>query len=82
MKATGHTKLVERSKKQLFNALTNACVLFQQNQKHTKKELQDFAWIHAVALSEQKDLVNAGWEGQPKGLQQVLWERDLPLRRC
>jgi hypothetical protein len=51
--------------------------LLQQNRKHTKKELQDFARIHAVALSEQKELVTAGWEGQPKGLQQVLWERGL-----
>lgn len=76
-KGTGRTKLVERSKKQLFNALTNAGVSFQQNRNHTKKELQDFARIHGVALNEQKELVTLGWEGQPKGLQQVLWERGL-----
>ena len=39
-KGTGRTKLVERSKKQLFNALTNAGVLFQQNRNHTKKNFK------------------------------------------
>jgi hypothetical protein len=74
-KATGRSKLVERSKKQLFKALTDAGISFQQNRNHTKKELQDFARIHGVALTVQKELVTQGWEGQPKGLQQVLWER-------
>jgi hypothetical protein len=35
-----------------------------------------------LALTVQKELVTQGWEGQPKGLQQVLWEGDLFLRRC
>ncbi len=74
-KASGRSKLVERSKKQLFKVLTDACISFQQYRNHTKKELQDFARTHAVALPVQKELVTQGWEGQPKGLQQVLWER-------
>ena len=55
--------------------MTDAGISFQQNRNHTKKELQDFARIHGVALTVQKELVTQGWEGQPKGLQQVLWER-------
>jgi hypothetical protein len=74
-KPTGRIKMVERSKKLLIEALCGAGVTFQQNRSYTKKELQDFARMHGVDLREQKEQIITGWEGQAKGLVQVLWER-------
>jgi hypothetical protein len=54
-------------------------VSFQQQRNYTKKELQDFARIRGVDLFEEKEHIIAGWQGQPKGLLQVLWERGLIL---
>ena len=76
-RATGKRKVVERSKKMLAEALTAAGIILQQNRKHTKKELQEFARNKSVDLFEDRELVAQGWEGQPKGLMQVLWERGL-----
>lgn len=76
-RATGKRKLVERSKKMLIDALTAAGVTLQQQRNHTKKELQEFATKNSVDLYEDKELINQGWEGRPKGLMQVLWERGL-----
>jgi hypothetical protein len=76
-RATGKRKVVERSKKMLAEALTAAGVILQQNRNHTKKELQEFARKKSVPLFEDRELVAQGWEGQPKGLMQVLWERGL-----
>jgi hypothetical protein len=45
--------------------------------KPYKKELQVFARNKSVDLFEDRELVAQGWEGQPKGLMQVLWERGL-----
>ena len=74
-KPTWRIKMVERSKKLLIEALCGAGVTFQQNRSYTKKELQDFARMHGVDLREQKEQIITGWEGQAKGLVQVLWER-------
>ena len=74
---TGKIKRVERSKKMLVNALSDVGVSFQQQRNYTKKELQDFARIGGVDLFEEKEQIIAGWQGQPKGLLQVLWERGL-----
>ena len=74
---TGKRKRIKRSKKMLVDALVAAGIILQQQRNHTKKELQDFARNNGVDLFEDKELVVPGWEGQPKGLMQVLWERGL-----
>lgn len=76
-RATGKRKVVERSKKMLVEALAAAGVVLQQNRNHTKKELQEFARNKSVDLLEDREVVVHGWEGQPKGLMQVLWERGV-----
>ncbi|KAI2491787.1 hypothetical protein MHU86_22786 [Fragilaria crotonensis] len=52
---TGKFKRVERSKKMLMNALSDAGVSFQQQRSYTKKELQDFARIRGIDLFEEKN---------------------------
>ena len=76
-RSTGKIKRVERSKKLLINALTDAGVTFQQQRSYTKKELQDFARIRGIDLYDEKEQILLGWEGQPKGLLQALWERGM-----
>ena len=76
---TGKIKRVERSKKMLMNALSNAGVSFQQQRSYTKKELQEFARIRGIDLFEEKEQIIVGWQGQPKDLLQVLWKEDLFL---
>ncbi|KAI2493759.1 hypothetical protein MHU86_20764 [Fragilaria crotonensis] len=61
----------------LVGALAAAGVVLQQNRKHTKKELQEFARNKSVNLFDDREVVAHRWEGQPKGLMQVLWERGL-----
>jgi hypothetical protein len=72
---TGKRKRIERSKKMLVDALAAAGVVLQQQRNHTKKELIEFANNNGVDLYEDRELVIPGWQGQPKGLMQVLWER-------
>ncbi|KAI2511392.1 hypothetical protein MHU86_3003 [Fragilaria crotonensis] len=74
---TGRHKLVEKSKKLLVNSLKEAGVLLQQQRSYSKKELQEYARSNNVDLFEQRETVVPGWQGQPKGLLQVLWERGL-----
>ncbi|KAI2505686.1 hypothetical protein MHU86_8745 [Fragilaria crotonensis] len=74
---TGRSKRVERTKKLLVDALELAGVTLQQQRNHTKKELQDFARVNGVDFFYDKQEIIQGWEGQPKGLLQVLWERGL-----
>ncbi len=62
-----------------MNALSNAGVSFQQQRSYTKKELQEFARIRGINLFEEKEQIIVRWQGQPKGLLQVLWERGLIL---
>ncbi|KAI2501400.1 hypothetical protein MHU86_13067 [Fragilaria crotonensis] len=52
-------------------------VTLQQQRGYTRKELQEFAKNNGIDLHEQKEVVTFGWERQPKGLLQVLWERGL-----
>jgi hypothetical protein len=40
-----------------------------------RKELQAFANRNGIDVFEDKLQIIRGWEGQPKGLLQVLWER-------
>ena len=42
-----------------------------------KKEIQDFARNNNIGLSDCREQIAPGWEGQPKGLLQVLGERGL-----
>jgi hypothetical protein len=74
---TGRSKLVERSKKVLLRCLSDKGVTLQQQRGYTRKELQEFARNNGIELSERKDVITPGWQGKPKGLLQVLWERGL-----
>ncbi|KAI2509788.1 hypothetical protein MHU86_4641 [Fragilaria crotonensis] len=74
---TGKVKVVERSKKVLLDALNEKGVTLQQQRGYTKKELQDFARNNNIELSDRREQIASGWEGQPKGLLQVLGERGL-----
>ena len=74
---TGKTKRIERTKKLLVEALELAGVTLQKQRNHTKKELQEYARINGVDVYYDKTEILQGWEGQPKGLLQVLWERGL-----
>jgi hypothetical protein len=74
---TGKRKRVERSKKLLTKALLEAGVNIPEQRGHTKKELQTFATRHGIDLFEDKEGIIGGWQGKPKGLLQVLWERGL-----
>jgi hypothetical protein len=68
---------VERSKKVLLRCLSDKGVTLQQQRGYTRKELQEFARNNGIELSERKDVITPGWQGKPKGLLQVLWERGL-----
>ncbi|KAI2512571.1 hypothetical protein MHU86_1790 [Fragilaria crotonensis] len=75
---TGKTKVVERSKKVLLEALKDKGVTpLQQQRRYTKKELQDFARNNGIDVVDVKEQIAPGWEGKPKGLLQVLGERGL-----
>jgi hypothetical protein len=76
--ATGKSRRVERSKKLLVKALLEAGVDMKKR-GYTRKELQTFARLHGIDTFEEKQGVIGGWEGKPKGLLQVLWERGLIL---
>ena len=52
-------------------------VVLQQQRGYTKKDLQEFARKNGIAITEQRDVINPGWQDKPKGLLQVLWERGL-----
>ena len=72
---TGKIKIVERTKQQLVGELTAAGVSLQRNCNHSRKQLQEFATNNGISLRVNKEEVIQGWEGKPKGLLQVLWER-------
>jgi hypothetical protein len=76
-RATGQSRRVERSKKLLIKALSEAGVELPEQRNYTRKELQTFATRHGIDIFEDKQRVIGGWMGQPLGLLQVLWERGL-----
>jgi hypothetical protein len=76
-RATGQSRRVERSKKPLIKALSEAGVELPEQRNYTRKELQTFATRHGINIFEDKQKIIGGWMGQPKGLLQVLWERGL-----
>jgi hypothetical protein len=75
--ATGRSRRVERSKKLLKEALSEAGVEISDRRGYTRKELQAFAIRQGVDIFMDKERVICGWQGKPKGLLQVLWERGL-----
>jgi hypothetical protein len=74
---TGRSKVVERSKKQLLACLNHKKVTLQQHRGYTRKDLQELARNNGIEITEQKEVINPGWQDKPKGLLQVLWERGL-----
>ena len=76
-RSTGKTKHVERSNKQLLEALKDRGVMIQQQRGYTKKELQDFARNNQIDLYDCKEVIAPGWDGKPNGLLPVLGERGL-----
>ena len=68
---------MERTKKQLLEALKEKGVTLQQQRGFTKKELQVFATNNNIEISDRKETVAPGWVGQPKGLLQVQSEGGL-----
>ena len=42
-----------------------------------KRELVDLCKQHQIAITKNVKRIKEGWEGKPKGLLQVLWERGL-----
>ena len=63
---TERSKLVERSKKVLLRCLSGKGVTLQQQRGYTRKELQEFARNNGIELSERKDVITPGWQGNPK----------------
>ena len=76
-RATGRSRRVERSKKLLTKALTDAGVELPQQRNFTRRDLQEFAKRQNINVSQEKQQILTGWQGEPKGLLQVLWERGL-----
>ena len=77
--ATGKSRRIERSKKLLVKAMSEAGVDITEKRGYTRKELQTFARLNGVDTFEEKQGVIGGWEGKPKSLLQALWERGLIL---
>lgn len=69
-RSTGKRKRVEQSKKMLVAALAAAGVVPQSQRNHTKKGLIKFATSNGIDPH-----IIPGWQGQPKGLMQVLLEQ-------
>jgi hypothetical protein len=59
---------------ELRNELAPLKILNEQRQ-YRLAELRDFARSNNIELKKLKTREKKGWEGQPKGLLQVLWER-------
>ena len=76
-KPTDRRKRVERNKKELTEALESAGVSLQQSRSYTRPELQNLANGKSISISFDKTEIIQGWEGRPKRLLQVLWERGL-----
>jgi hypothetical protein len=74
---TGRSKVVEQSKKQLLACLNHKKVTLQQQCGFTRKDLQELARNNGIEITEQREVINPGWQDKPKGLLQVQWERGL-----
>jgi hypothetical protein len=74
-KQTGRSRRVKKTRLQLIADLEAALVGLQKDKNYSIKDLQEFARINSIDLYVDKAEIIQGWEGQPKGLLQVLWER-------
>jgi hypothetical protein len=66
------TKPKEYTKAQLTEMLRQEGI---ENAKGNKKQIQAIAQQAGIPITYQRRDVIEGWEGKPKGMEQVLWER-------
>jgi hypothetical protein len=45
------------------------------NPKGNKQQIKDMAELAGISLTYEKQEIIQGWEGKPKGMEQILWER-------
>ena len=73
---TGKKKKHVYNKTELFNEITRISPNMRGSVKHLKaKKMQEIATSLSIPLEIKIDEMTPGWQGQPKGLLQVLWER-------
>ena len=73
---TGNKKKHVYNKTELFNKITRISPNMRGSVKHLKaKKMQEIATSLSIPLEIEIDEMTPGWQGQPKGLLQVLWER-------
>ena len=66
--------LVERNRSELELDLQGKGI---STKGKNKRELVEICEQHHIAITKTEDKIKEGWEGKPKGLLQVLWERGL-----
>ena len=71
---TGETKVRKRLKAELKAELISRSI---NCGKKNLQELQNICNGFGIPTSEEIAVVKQGWEGKPKGLLQILWERGL-----
>ena len=71
LQTTEMGSLMEFTKDKLLNVLKEQGV----SAKGKKAAIQTIAQEHGLPIRETTQIVVEGWEGKPKGLLQVLWER-------
>jgi hypothetical protein len=67
-------KLANRTKQQLANALRDEAGI-TVDPLRPMSEIKEYAERHGINLQYEKTRVTEGWQGKPKGLLQILWER-------
>jgi hypothetical protein len=67
----------DKTKERLIADLTAKGARLQTGKLYTKKKLQEFSSDSGVDLQFQRQIIEEGWEGKPKGMLQILWERGL-----
>ena len=77
---TRHDRILEEEKTQEFTKEEQLKVLKKEqgvSAKGKKAAIQAIAQEHGLPVWETTQIVVDGWEGKPKGLLQVLWERGI-----
>jgi len=72
---TGKSRPVYKTKDELTVDLEAKGVDLQPGKTYTRKKLQEFASEKEIELKVTRPLIKEGWEGKPKGMLQILWER-------
>ena len=62
----------EYTKPQLIRMLQQEGI---DNPKGNRQQIKNMAARAGLSLTYQKQDINQGWEGKPKGMEQILWER-------